>query len=592
MIFLTISVAGLQFTWGVEQSYVNIFLISLGMSKSMLSVVWAAGPVSGLLMQPIVGAMSDNSTSRYGRRRPFMIIGTAFVTLGLCLMAWSQDVVGIFGGGDRAARILATFAIFITDFAINSVQACCRAIIVDTLPPSKQEYGNGWAGRMIAGGHLVGYFLGTLDLVSIFGGLFGNTQLKSICVASSLALIITVAITSLTVTERVQLTNANSSSPEGASLSTQIYRAVFGVMFSLRSAIQNLPRRIALIFTIQLCAWYGWFSFLFYSATWVSEIYESTSPESPPPGSDPEGGDKVGDVARVGAMSLVVFSTVSLVCSLILPMIMKKPNSTIKRQSSRAPSPGIQTVSGNFWLSFYFVVRRSSIIWNAISTPCAAVIAKMQKWVAGHGYRLEDLWFVSHLVYAFATFMTGFVSSVGQATALVGLCGFCWALVTWAPFSLLAEEIHALAHVAPQKAADEESTVRPGTFGSTLGSPEELSDDGIEESMNVSMSVESVDTFGSRRSSISEAEFDIPEAAASTGEQSGVYLGIHNVAITIPQLFSTLISAVVFSLAVPKDQEEGKDGGRAVALTLQIGAFTALAAAYFTRQLRKTPRTY
>lgn len=77
-------------------SYVNVYLLSLGMSKSLLSFVWIAGPLSGLTMQPIIGVLADSSTSKYGRRRPIMLVGSVIVSLGLCIMAWAKDITDIF----------------------------------------------------------------------------------------------------------------------------------------------------------------------------------------------------------------------------------------------------------------------------------------------------------------------------------------------------------------------------------------------------------------------------------------------------------------------------------------------------------------
>lgn len=103
------------------------------------------------------------------------------------------------------------------------VQAACRAIIVDTLPAQKQEIGNAWASRMVAGGHLIGYTMypstttspsfplsesllirdrGFVNLTKVLFFL-GGTQLKVICFLSALGLFITVGITCYSVSERV-----------------------------------------------------------------------------------------------------------------------------------------------------------------------------------------------------------------------------------------------------------------------------------------------------------------------------------------------------------------------------------------------------
>lgn len=102
----------------------NVYLLSLGMSKSLLSFVWVAGPLSGLIMQPVVGVWSDNSTSRYGRRRPFMVIGSVLVGGSLMLMAWTREVVDIFISADPLASnvtiIVAVLSVFAADFSVNA----------------------------------------------------------------------------------------------------------------------------------------------------------------------------------------------------------------------------------------------------------------------------------------------------------------------------------------------------------------------------------------------------------------------------------------------------------------------------------------
>jgi solute carrier family 45, member 1/2/4 len=77
-------------------TYATPYLLSLGLSKSKLSLVWVAGPLSGLVMQPIVGMIADKSTSKYGRRRPFMIAGTVAVFFCYVLLGWTQEVVAWF----------------------------------------------------------------------------------------------------------------------------------------------------------------------------------------------------------------------------------------------------------------------------------------------------------------------------------------------------------------------------------------------------------------------------------------------------------------------------------------------------------------
>lgn len=72
------------------------YLLQLGLTKSKTSLVWIAGPLSGIIMQPVVGVLADNSRSKWGRRRPFMVGGAVIVALCLLVLGWTAEIVGLF----------------------------------------------------------------------------------------------------------------------------------------------------------------------------------------------------------------------------------------------------------------------------------------------------------------------------------------------------------------------------------------------------------------------------------------------------------------------------------------------------------------
>jgi solute carrier family 45, member 1/2/4 len=91
-----------------------------------------------------------------------MVAGSAFVGLNLFIIGWTREVGAWFLDRDSdhyqtLVIWIAVVSMYLLDFSVNAVQAACRAIIVDTLPAHKQEIGNAWASRMVAGGHLIGY---------------------------------------------------------------------------------------------------------------------------------------------------------------------------------------------------------------------------------------------------------------------------------------------------------------------------------------------------------------------------------------------------------------------------------------------------
>lgn len=180
-----------------------------------------------------------------------MIAGALVTGLGLLLLGWTSEAVGqLIPEGDtkkNATIVLAVLCIYALDFSINAVQACCRSLIVDTLPISQQQQGSAWASRLIAAGQLGGYFIGTFDLVQLFPAWMpGDTQFKRMTVAATLALWSTVGVTCWAVTERVRLPGDDDRT------------SVKEVLSNLWQKTVNLPPRIRSICWVQFWNWVGW----------------------------------------------------------------------------------------------------------------------------------------------------------------------------------------------------------------------------------------------------------------------------------------------------------------------------------------------
>lgn len=100
------------------------YLLSLGLSKGQTSLVWVAGPLSGLIVQPIIGVVADESTSKWGRRRPIIVVGSIIVALSLLVLGFTKEIVASLGFLPETARILtimlAVLSLYSVDFAINA----------------------------------------------------------------------------------------------------------------------------------------------------------------------------------------------------------------------------------------------------------------------------------------------------------------------------------------------------------------------------------------------------------------------------------------------------------------------------------------
>jgi MFS family permease len=169
----------------------------------MLALVWIAGPLSGVLVQPYVGLKSDNCRITWGKRRPFIIGGALATIASLMLLGWAREIVALFGklfGADgenewvvTITMVFAVLLVYVLDFAINVIQAAIRAYIVDVAPTHQQESANAWLMRSAGVGNIAGYLAGYINLPFYLPWL-GDTQFKVLCAIASIIMALTVGI--------------------------------------------------------------------------------------------------------------------------------------------------------------------------------------------------------------------------------------------------------------------------------------------------------------------------------------------------------------------------------------------------------------
>lgn len=84
---------GREFCYAVEAAFVTPVLLTVGLPKSLYSFVWLISPILGFLLQPVVGSVSDRCTSRWGKRRPFILILGLLMLLGMAFYLNGDAVI-------------------------------------------------------------------------------------------------------------------------------------------------------------------------------------------------------------------------------------------------------------------------------------------------------------------------------------------------------------------------------------------------------------------------------------------------------------------------------------------------------------------
>ncbi len=120
---------GIQFGFALQNSNVSRIFETLGAKVDDIPILWIAAPVTGLIMQPIIGHMSDNTWNRLGRRRPYFLVGAIIASLALLIMPNSP------------ALWIAAGMLWIMDASINISMEPFRAFVGDMLPSEQRTAG-------------------------------------------------------------------------------------------------------------------------------------------------------------------------------------------------------------------------------------------------------------------------------------------------------------------------------------------------------------------------------------------------------------------------------------------------------------------
>jgi maltose/moltooligosaccharide transporter len=129
MLNMNVGFFGIQFSFGLQQSNMSPIYKYLGAHDGSLPYLWLAGPITGLLVQPLIGAMSDRTDSKLGRRTPYFLIGALICSVCLLAMPFSPTLW-------MAAGLL-----WILDAANNVTMEPYRAFVSDQLDPSQHAVG-------------------------------------------------------------------------------------------------------------------------------------------------------------------------------------------------------------------------------------------------------------------------------------------------------------------------------------------------------------------------------------------------------------------------------------------------------------------
>nr|XP_043617407.1 sucrose transport protein-like [Erigeron canadensis] len=304
--------AGVQFGWALQLSLLTPYVQLLGIPHTWASFIWLCGPVSGMIVQPIVGYYSDRCTSRFGRRRPFIAGGAVLVAMAVFLIGYAADI-GV-ASGDKTGtapkpRAISVFVIgfWILDVANNMLQGPCRALLADLAgsDSSRIRTGNALFAFFMGVGNVLGYAAGSYTHLYKLAP-FTKTHACDVYCANlkTCFFIAIVLLMSITILALATVHEDVFESEEETKISEEKELFFFGEMIS---ALKKLSRPMWILLLVTCLNWIAWFPFLLFDTDWMGrEVYGGKLGE----------GMRYNQGVRAGAFGLLLNSVVSGVASL------------------------------------------------------------------------------------------------------------------------------------------------------------------------------------------------------------------------------------------------------------------------------------
>ncbi|XP_070260106.1 proton-associated sugar transporter A isoform X1 [Myotis yumanensis] len=196
---------GIEFSYAMETAYVTPVLLQMGLPDQLYSLVWFISPILGFLLQPLLGAWSDRCTSRFGRRRPFILVLAIGALLGLSLLLNGRDLGAALAdsaGDHRWGILLTVCGVVLMDFSADSADNPSHAYMMDVCGPADQDRGLNIHALLAGLGGGFGYVVGGIHWDRTgFGRALGG-QLRVIFLFTAVILSVTTALTLLSIPER------------------------------------------------------------------------------------------------------------------------------------------------------------------------------------------------------------------------------------------------------------------------------------------------------------------------------------------------------------------------------------------------------
>ena len=268
IIEMNVGFFGLQFSFGLQQANMTPIYRFLGADEATMPLLWLAGPMTGLIIQPLIGSISDRTTSRLGRRTPYFLIGA--VICSLCLLAMPYSPV----------LWVAAALLWLLDAGNNVTMEPYRAYVADRLQSDQQPTGfltqSAFTGLAQCASYAAPSLLAAIGVSTALD--VGNGIPDIVKIAFLIGAFLSIASIIWSVLRVPELPLEPS---ELAALRARPSGMV-ATLADIATALREMPPTMRRLAVAMLCQWYAMFIYWQYVSLAVSKaLYGTTDAASP-----------------------------------------------------------------------------------------------------------------------------------------------------------------------------------------------------------------------------------------------------------------------------------------------------------------------
>ncbi|HEV8514388.1 MAG TPA: MFS transporter [Cyclobacteriaceae bacterium] len=338
---------GIQFGFALQNGNASRILTTFGADVEHLSWFWLAAPLTGMIVQPIIGYYSDRTWTSLGRRRPYFLSGAILASMALMLMPNSQFLASILPPLYVGAGIL-----MIMDASFNVAMEPFRALVADLLPADQRTLGFSVQTFLIGLGAVIGSWL-----PYIFAEWFGVQKIAATgAVPDNVTISFYVGAVTFLIAILWTVITTKEFPPDTEYLKAEDSKGSKGLK-QIASDFAKMPKTMRQLGLVQFFSWFALFSMWVFTSSAVAVHVYGLSPDDRSSLAFNEAGNWVGIIFGV-------YNGVSAIYALFLPFIAAKIGRKLTHSISLA-------AGGIGLISIYFVHDPNILIFSMVGVGIA-----------------------------------------------------------------------------------------------------------------------------------------------------------------------------------------------------------------------------